>query len=105
MSLRSKTNIAILFVLAALATMAGFSVRESRRLTDKDRRVSHTRDVIEMSESPCPTLLMRERRGGLHLGDQKDLADFNAANKLVLTDFTTLRDINGRQSFRAAGSA
>lgn len=79
MSLRSKTNIAIFFVLAALATMAGFSFRESRRLADKDRWVSHTRDVLEMSESLRSHLAdAGAARRAYTSGTTKYLADFNS---------------------------
>src|SRR5262249_27778033 len=92
MGLRGKTNIAVLFVLAALATMAGFSFRESRSLAEKDRWVSHTRDVIELSESLRSRLADAGAARRAYLsGAAKDLADFDAANKLVLKDFGTLR--------------
>jgi len=94
LSLQSKTNIGCLLILAALATMAWFSFRESQRLADKDRWVSHTRDILELSGELRSHLGIAagERRTFLQ-GTAKNLDAFYAASQLARADFDALRKL------------
>jgi hypothetical protein len=44
-------NFANCLVLSLLAIMGGFSYKENRALADKDRRVSHSRKVLDLFEA------------------------------------------------------
>lgn len=81
--------------LTAFLTLAGFSLRESRRLTENNRWVSHTRDVLELSELlPAHITDATAVRGAyIRLGDPAQFQKFDAASALVLRDITQLHNL------------
>jgi diguanylate cyclase (GGDEF)-like protein len=95
LSLKVKTNIAFLGALLTLATMSWFSFRESRRLADMDRRVSHTRDVFELTESLRSHMADAgaARRAYLLTGEQKQSDVFSSAGNSALADLAALRKL------------
>jgi len=92
--LKTKVNFAISIALAALAGMGWLSLRESQNLTEADRWVSHTRDVLETTASFRPHLSEAgiARRVFLQ-GDSKQIDVFNAAANATLADFNALRNL------------
>jgi diguanylate cyclase (GGDEF)-like protein len=92
--LKTKVNFAISIALVALAGMGWLSLRESQNLTQADRWVSHTRDVLETSESFRSHLSEAgiARRVFLQ-GDSKQIGVFNAAANASLADFNALRKL------------
>jgi GGDEF domain-containing protein/CHASE3 domain sensor protein len=92
--LKTKVNLAISKALAALAGMSWLSLRESQNLTEADRWVSHTRDVIETSESFRSHLSEAGTARRVFLqGDSKQIDVFNAAANASLADFNALRNL------------
>jgi diguanylate cyclase (GGDEF)-like protein/PAS domain S-box-containing protein len=93
LGLRSKTNMAFSLALVALATIAFFSIRESRSLADKDRWVSQTRDVLELSGQL--TIHIAEAAGAratyIRSGDEAQFAALTRASDLVIENFAALR--------------
>jgi diguanylate cyclase (GGDEF)-like protein len=94
MDLKTKVNFAISLALVALAGMGWLSLRESQNLTEADRWVSHTRDVLETSESFRSNLSEAgiARRVFLQ-GDSKQIDVLNAAAKASLADLNALRSL------------
>jgi diguanylate cyclase (GGDEF)-like protein len=92
--LKTKVNFAISIALAALAGMGWLSLRESQNLTEADRWVSHTRDVLETTASFRSHLSEAgiARRVFLQ-GDSKQIDVFNAAGNASLADFNALRNL------------
>jgi CHASE3 domain sensor protein len=89
-SLKAKTNFAIVIALSILATMGWLSFRENRRLADKDRWVSHTRDVLDLSEAlrSHSADAGTARRAYTLLGDATRVPVFEAASRTKeLDDF------------------
>jgi diguanylate cyclase (GGDEF)-like protein len=92
--LKTKVNFAIGIALAALAGMGWLSLRESRNLTEADRRVSHTRDVLETTASFRSHLSEAAIARRVFLqGDSKQIDVFNAAANASLADFNALRNL------------
>jgi diguanylate cyclase (GGDEF)-like protein/PAS domain S-box-containing protein len=93
LSLKAKTNLAMFLALAILATMSWFSFRESRRLADKDRWVSHTRDVLDLSERlrAHSADAGTSRRAYVLLGDVNQLPLFESASSSTRADLVGLR--------------
>jgi diguanylate cyclase (GGDEF)-like protein len=94
-SLWVKTNVVFFLALTLLATLGAFSWKESRRLAEKDKWISHTRDVLETSESLRSHLSDAggARRAYLIREDPKQAEAFNAAKNLALSDFEALRKL------------
>jgi len=92
--LKTKVNLALSLALAALAGMGWLSLRESQNLTEADRWVSHTRDVLETSESFRSHLSEAgiARRVFLQ-GDGKQIDVLNAAVNASLADLHALRNL------------
>jgi diguanylate cyclase (GGDEF)-like protein len=92
--LKTKVNFAISIALAALAGMGWLSLRESQNVTEADRWVSHTRDVLETTASFRSRLSEAgiARRVFLQ-GDSKQIDVFNAAANATLADFNALRNL------------
>jgi diguanylate cyclase (GGDEF)-like protein len=90
--LKTKVNFALSLALVALAGIGWLSLRQSQNLTEADRWVSHTRDVLETSESFRSHLSEAgiARRVFLQ-GDSKQIDVFNAAASASLADFKTLQ--------------
>jgi len=90
--LKTKVNFALSLALVALAGIGWLSLRQSQNLTEADRWVSHTRDVLETSESFRSHLSEAgiARRVFLQ-GDSKQIDVFNAAVSASLADFKTLQ--------------
>src|SRR5580704_8505785 len=94
MDLKTKVNFALSIALAALAGMGWLSLRESQNLTEADRWVSHTRDVIETSESFRSHLSEAGMARRVFLqGDSKQIDVFNTAANASLADFNALRNL------------
>ena len=93
LSLRSKTNMAFSLALAALATIVFFSIRESRSLADKDRWVSQTRDVLELSQQVIVNLAeaAAARTNYVRSSDEAQFADFNRASESLIENYAALR--------------
>jgi diguanylate cyclase (GGDEF)-like protein len=92
--LKSKVNFAISIALAALAGMGWLSLRESQNLTQADRWVSHSRDVLETGESFRSHLSEAGIARRLFLqGDRKQIDVFNTAANASLADFNALRHL------------
>src|SRR5580698_288996 len=90
--LKTKVNFALFLALAALASMGWLSLRESQNLTEADRWVSHTRDVLETSESFRSHLSEAGMARRVFLqGDSEQIDVFKAAAKASLADFNALR--------------
>src|SRR5580700_9798916 len=80
LELKTKVNLAISIALTALAVMGWLSLRESQNLTEADRWVSHTRDVLETSESFRSHLSEAGMARRIFLqGDRKQIDVFRAA--------------------------
>ena len=81
--------------LLAFAAIVWFSFRESRTLAEKDRWVSHSRDVIELSELlPSHVGEAAAARGAyVRLVDSQQFAKFDAASNLALRDLNQLRNL------------
>jgi diguanylate cyclase (GGDEF)-like protein len=92
--LKTKVNFALSLALVALAGIGWLSLRQSQNLTEADRWVSHTRDVLETSESFRSHLSEAgiARRVFLQ-GDSKQIDVFNAAVSASLADFKTLQTL------------
>jgi diguanylate cyclase (GGDEF)-like protein len=94
LELKAKVNFAISIALVALAGMSWLSLRESQNLTEADRWVSHTRDVLETSESFRSHLSEAGMARRVFLqGDNKQIDVFRAAEKASLADFNALRNL------------
>jgi diguanylate cyclase (GGDEF)-like protein len=92
--LKTKVNFALCLALAALASMGWLSLRESQNLTEADRWVSHTRDVLETSESFRSHLSEAGMARRVFLqGDSEQIDVFKAAAKASLADFNALRQL------------
>jgi diguanylate cyclase (GGDEF)-like protein len=94
LELKTKVNLAISIALTALAVMGWLSLRESQNLTEADRWVSHTRDVLETSESFRSHLSEAGMARRIFLqGDRKQIDVFRAAANASLADFNALRQM------------
>jgi diguanylate cyclase (GGDEF)-like protein/PAS domain S-box-containing protein len=93
LSLKAKINLAILLALSILATMGWFSLMESHRLKEKDRWVSHTRAVLDLSD------LLRSnfteagaaRRSYVADGNPAQIRIFESKSSAALAEFAALR--------------
>jgi diguanylate cyclase (GGDEF)-like protein len=93
--------------LTAFAALAWFSFRESRSLSENNRWVSHTRDVLELSESLAArvTDAAAARGAYIRLGDPAQFETFEAASNSALRDIVQLRELtvdNADQQLRLA---
>jgi diguanylate cyclase (GGDEF)-like protein/PAS domain S-box-containing protein len=93
-NVKTKANIAIGIALATLAGFGGLSLRENHNLTDADRWVSHTHEVLEVSAS------LRSHLGDAGVarrvflqGDRSQVGVFNAAAEASITDFNRLKSL------------
>jgi diguanylate cyclase (GGDEF)-like protein len=94
--LKTKANLAIAFALAALAGMGCLSLRANRNVTEADRWVSHTRDVLETSESLRSHISDAGIARRIFLqGDRKQIDVFKSAANVSLADFQALRNLTG----------
>src|ERR1700730_10692521 len=95
LSLRAKTNLVFYLALAALAVIGWFSFRENRSMVENDRLVSHTRAVLETSESLASHLAEASaaRAAYFRLNDAKQIDAFLSASKSALSDFAELRKL------------
>jgi diguanylate cyclase (GGDEF)-like protein/PAS domain S-box-containing protein len=93
LGLRFKANLAFSLALAALATIAVFSIRENRSLKDKDRWVSQVRDVLELSQQVIVHIVeaVGVRTTYLRSGDEAQFAIFARESDLVLENYAALR--------------
>jgi diguanylate cyclase (GGDEF)-like protein/PAS domain S-box-containing protein len=93
LSLRTKANIAFFLALVALATIVGFSVRETRSLAKRDQWVSQTRDILELSQQ-IP-IHMAEAAGArtsyVRSGDESQFSVFARTSDLALENCAALR--------------
>jgi diguanylate cyclase (GGDEF)-like protein len=90
--LKTKASLAIGFALIALAGMGWLSLRENRNVTEADRWVSHTRDVLEANASLRSHLSDAGIARRIFLqGDGKQIEVFDTAAKVSLADFAALR--------------
>jgi diguanylate cyclase (GGDEF)-like protein/PAS domain S-box-containing protein len=91
---KTKANIAIAIALATLAGFGWISLRENRNLTDADRWVSHTHDVLEVSASLRSHLVDAGVARRIFLqGDNSQADVFNAAASASLADFNRLKSL------------
>ena len=92
LSLKNKTNITFIAALITLAVVGWFSVQGNRRTEEKDRLVSHDRDVIETGEMLRSHIYDASvaRRAYTLWGDSGQIDAFNFATKAALADFATL---------------
>src|SRR5580704_19755508 len=94
MDLKTKVNFAISLALVALAGMGWLSLKESQNLTEAARWVSHSRDVLETSESFRSHLSEAGIARRIFLqGDRKQIDVFRAAANASLADFNALRQM------------
>ena len=107
LTLKVRANIVFALALMAFAALAWFSFRESRRLSENNRWVSHTRDVLELSESLAArvTDAAAARGAYIRLGDPAQFEKFESASNFALRDITQLRNLtvdNPGQQLRLA---
>jgi two-component system, sensor histidine kinase and response regulator len=107
LSLKANTNLTFSLALATLAVIGCFSFRESRGLAEKGRLVSHTREVLEVSESLASHLAeaAASRAAYFRLGDKKQIAIFSSTSNSALSDVAELRKLteeNAYQNHRVA---
>ena len=93
--------------LVAFATIVWFSQWESARLSENNRWVSHTRDVLELSELlPAHLTDAAAARGSyIRLADPAQFQKFDTASDQVLRDIAQLRNLtadNPAQQYRIA---
>jgi PAS domain S-box-containing protein len=83
----------MLLALLILATMGWFSFRESRRLAEKDRWVSHSREVLELCESLRIhfTDAGAARRAYVSEENPSEIRIFESASSAALGRFPALR--------------
>jgi diguanylate cyclase (GGDEF)-like protein/PAS domain S-box-containing protein len=81
--------------LIAFAALVWFSFRESRDLSENNRWVSQTRDVLESSESLAArvTDAAAARGAYIRLGDPAQFEKFEAASNFALRDIAQLRNL------------
>jgi diguanylate cyclase (GGDEF)-like protein/PAS domain S-box-containing protein len=92
--LKTKANVVIGIALAALAGLGWLSLRENRNLTEGDRWVSHTRDVLDASASLRSHLSDAGIARRIFLqGDRKQIDVFRAAEGASIADFNRLRSL------------
>ena len=93
LSLKAKTNLAMFLALSILAAMGWLSFRESHRLADKDQWVSHTRDVLDLSERlrAHSADAGTARRAYVLLGDVNQIPVFESGSTSTLADLVALR--------------
>jgi diguanylate cyclase (GGDEF)-like protein len=94
LTLKDRANFVFALALMAFAALAWFSVRESQRLSENTLWVSHTRDVLELSELlPAHLADAASARGAYNrTGDAAQFVKFDAASTLVLRDIAELRN-------------
>jgi len=107
-SLKSKTNFAIAFALSVLATMGWLSFKESRRWADQDRWASHSRAVLDLSESLRSHFAEAgaARRAYVIAENPDQVSLFDSANQSTLATMAALRQAvadNPSQEARLAG--
>ena len=93
LSLRTKTNMAFSLALVALATIVGFSIRETHSLADRDRWVSQTRDVLDLSQQ-LPIRVAEAsgaRAAYIRSGDEAQFSVFARSSDLALENYAALR--------------
>lgn len=93
LSLRTKTNMAFFLALVALATIVGFSVRETRSLAERDHWVSQTRDILELSQQ-LPIHLAEAagaRATYVRTGDESQFSIFSRTSDSALENYAALR--------------
>jgi diguanylate cyclase (GGDEF)-like protein len=92
-SLKAKTNFAIALVLSILATMGWLSFKESRRWAEQDRWASHSRDVLDLSESLRSHFADAGAAWRAHVVDESpaQIPLFDSANRATLTTIAALR--------------
>lgn len=107
MSLKNKTNIAFFVALVTLGLIGWFSIQGNRGTTEKDRLVSHDRDILEASGSLRSHITDASvaRRAYTLWGDASQVDAFSLASQSSLEDFATLRKLtadNARQQIDLA---
>jgi diguanylate cyclase (GGDEF)-like protein len=95
LTLKTRTNIVFALALMAFVAIVWFSVRESRRLSDNNRWVSHTRDVLELSELlPAYLTEAASARGAyVRQGDSAQFERFEEASNFALRTIAELRNL------------
>lgn len=93
-SLKTRTNFAFLFAMSVLATMGWLAFQESRRLADKDRLVTKTREVLGRIESLRGHFVDAgtARRVYILLGDASRLPAFESESSACLADLSQLHE-------------
>jgi diguanylate cyclase (GGDEF)-like protein len=92
-SLKAKTNFALAFALFVLATMGWLSFNESRRWVDQDRWTSHSREVLDLSESLRSHFADAGAARRAYIIDENpaQIALFDSANRSTLATMGVLR--------------
>jgi len=88
LSFRTKTNTVFAVALLGLVTIGFLSFRETARLVDGERWVSHTRQVLETSASMSSHLseAIAARRGYLLFGSPNQPELFTEASRATQAD-------------------
>ena len=104
MSLRNKTNLAFLVALIALAIIGWFSLQRNQNTAEIDHLVSHSRDVLEATESLRSHVsdAAAARRAFTLWGDPTQSDAFNVAYNSALADFESLRKLTEDSSEQRA---
>ncbi len=95
MTLKVRANLVFALALVAFGALMWFSQTESQRFSENNRWVSHTRDVLELSELlPAHLTDAAAARGAyIRTGDPAQFQKFDAATNLVLRDLAQLRGL------------
>jgi diguanylate cyclase (GGDEF)-like protein/PAS domain S-box-containing protein len=93
--LKTKANVVIVIALTALAGMSWLSLRENRNLSEADRWVSHTHDVLDASASLRSHMTDAAIARRLFTqGDAAQAGKFNVAVISCFADFEHLRRLS-----------
>jgi len=100
LSFRTKTNTVFAVALLGLVIIGFLSFRETARLVDGERWVSHTRQVLETSASMSSHLseAIAARRGYLLFGTPNQPELFTEASRATQADLDELRRITADNS-------
>jgi diguanylate cyclase (GGDEF)-like protein len=97
LTLKTRANIAFALALIAFAAIVVFSYRENQALAVNNRWVSHTRDVLELTELLASHLTDAAVARGTYIrqGDPAQFEKFDEARNLALRDMAQLRNFTG----------
>src|ERR1700676_945465 len=95
LTLKVRANLMFALALIAFGALVWFTQRENQSLSENNRWVSHTRDVLELSELLPAHLTDAAAARGTYVRteDPAQFQKFDAASNLVLRDLAQLRHL------------